>query len=360
MRRKIISLLVLFLLLVPSGICLADVAPAESALTVEQAIKLALANNNEVKSASLALDAATISNQMVWESTETALQPDANGVYWGGIDSWNAVYNSDYNLQAAQKNYDTKVESVKFAVYQKYYAVVSALDNNDVQRLASQQSEDQCKIALLRFELGMNTKLAVFQAQQQNVSAQSGLAGSSEALDQKYMALMEYIGRPKTDRPSLVRELTYTPFKLDNPETKIADIVKASPSVWLAKKSYTLTQDTTNISDDLSVELADVNLEKADLAIITTRDAMTQVTRNIYYSILSNEESYNTAIESAKAADEALRVATLLYDVGMGTKLDVTAAEIAAKNAHQAVDSLSYQHAILVMAFEKPWAYGGI
>jgi len=353
-------MLLLFLMMFVSiGTCRADADTAGSTLTVDQAIDLALKNSHTVKSADLALQAANISDDQAWEGVASALVPDANGQYHGPVDSWNAIYMADYNLESARKNYDSAVESVRFSVYQKYYAVVNALDNNDAQRLANQQAAEKYKIAQLRFDLGLDTRLNVYQSQQQNVSAQSNLAGSTESLDQKYIALMEYIGLPKTDRPALVRELAYTPFKVDNAETKIADIVKDSPGVWLADRSLLLTQQTSGSSGDYYGQLTDINVEKADLTIITTRDAMTQATRNIYYGILSVEESYNNAVAGAKAADEALRVAKLLYEVGMGTKLDVTAAEIAAQSAHQAVDSLSYQHAILVMAFEKPWAYGG-
>lgn len=360
MRRKIISLLVLLVLTIPAGICLADGEPAGATLTVEQAIDLALKNSSTVKSADLALQAANIANDETWESVNSALLPDANGQYYGAVDSWDAVYVADYNLEAARKNYDTAVESVKFNVYQKYYAVVNALDNSDAQRLASQQAAEKYKIAELRYQLGMDTILNVYQSQQQNVSAQSNLAGSTESLEQKYIALMEYIGLPKSERPVLIRELAYTPLKVDDAETRIADIVKDSPAVWLASRSLLLTEQTSGSSGDYYGLLTDINKEKANLTIVTSRDAMTQATRNIYYSILNAEESYNSAVAAAKAADEGLRVAKLLYEVGMGTKLDVTAAEIAAQSAHQAVDSLSYQHAILVMAFEKPWAYGAM
>jgi len=360
MRRKVIALLVLLLLIIPAGTCLADAEPAGATLTVEQAIDLALKNSSSVKSADLAKQTANISNDQVWESVNSALVPDANGQYYGPVDSWDAVYKADYNLEAARKNYDTAVESVKYNVYQKYYAVVNALDNCDAQRLANQQAAEKYKIAELRFDLGLDTKLNVYQSQQQNVTAQSNLAGSNESLDQKYIALLEYIGLSKTERPALVRELAYTPLQVDNAETRIADIVSGSPGVWLANRSLVLTEQTSGSSGDYYGLLTDINKDKADLTLVTTRDAMTQATRNIYYSILNIEESYNNAVAGAKAADEALRVARLVYEVGMGTKLDVTAAEIAAQSAHQAVDSLSYQHAILVMAFEKPWAYGSM
>ncbi|MCX5779827.1 MAG: TolC family protein, partial [Firmicutes bacterium] len=360
MRKILVPVLVLFLLIgmLPSS-CLADTAASPEVLTVEEAIDLAYANRNDVKLADLTLQAANISGDIAWDNASEALQAaeiDNTGQFIGGIDSWNQVYTSEYNLQVARKNYDTKRESVKFSVYQQYYNVVTALDSTDAQRLSSQQADQKLKIAELRYLLGMDTKATLYSSQQQAASAAGNYATTQQSLDQKYIALMEYIGKPVSSRPALVRELTYTPIVVSNPEQKFAQIVKDSPSVWLAKKSLDLTQETSDSSVGPEGDLTDINLEKADISIITTRDAMIDTTRSLYYNILSVEEAYATAVASAKSADEALRVAKLMYEVGLGIKLDVTAAEIAANSAHQTLDSLSYQHAILAMAFEKPWA----
>jgi outer membrane protein TolC len=359
MYRKIVSLVILFLLLLPSGVCLADnnIADQET-LTVEDAIKLALSNRNDVKIASLTLEAAESSNELAVDNATTTFEsyriPGTNQ-YVGGGDAWDQVYTTKYNVQTAQTNYDTKIESVKFSVYSKYYDVISALDSKDSKELTSEEAAEKLKISELRFELGMDTKMTLYQAKQNAVLAQSNFTLAQQTLDQKYIALMEYICKPTGERPTLVRELSYNPIKIDDPEAKISDIVKDSPAIWLAEKALKLTKNT--LGDSGSDELDDANLEKAEVNILATKDSQMQATRTIYYNILNVEELYNNAVESAKVADEALRIAKLLYESGMGIKLDVNSAEIAANNAHQLVNSLSYQHAILMMVFEKPWAY---
>jgi len=357
MRRA--SILVLALLLFTGifpGICWADTAaPADIAvptdtLTVDEAVALALKNRTDIESASLNWDAADIASQMAWETASGS----------GPSDLIDLIYEADYSLEAARTNYESRQEAVKYSVYQKYYDVVKAWDNSEAQRLAVEQAQENLAIAELRFQLGMDTRLNVYQAQQQTVAAQSGYTLAQQTLDSSYIALMEYIGKNRSERPELVRELTYEPLEIADPEGEINDIVNNSPSVWLAKKSLTLQELTRENSAALSGKLDDIQHEQAELTIVTTKDAMRQVTRNIYYNVLSMQESYATATEGAKTADEALRVAKLLHEVGMGTKLQVTAAEISAHNAHQALDNLSYQHAILVMAFEKPWVYGSM
>lgn len=338
------------------GICRADTAaPPEAVvqtnvLTVDEAVALALNNRKDIESAALNWDAADIASQIAWET--------ASGT--GPSDLMDLIYEADYSLEAARTNYESRREAVKYSVYQKYYEVVKALDDSEAQRLAVEQAQENLSIAELRFQLGMDTRLNVYQAQQQTVAAQSGYALAQQTLDSSYIALMEYIGQNRSERPELVRELTYEPLEIADPEGEINDIVNNSPSVWLAKKSLTLQELTRENSAALSGDLADIQHEQAELTIITTKDAMRQATRNIYYNVLSMQESYATAAEGAKTADEALRVAKLLHEVGMGTKSQVTAAEITAHNALQALDSLSYQHAILVMAFERPWITSGL
>ena len=361
MRRILIPVLALFLFTgIFPGICWADTAvPVDAAvsvdafvqtdtLTVDEAVALALDNRTDIETASLNWDAADVASQIAWETASGS----------GPSDLIDLIYEADYRADAARTNYESRREAVRFSVYQKYYDAVKAWDDSEAQRLAAKQAEEKLAIAELRFEVGMDTRLNLYQAQQQNAAAVSGYNLAQQTLDHSYITLMEYIGLNKAERPTLVRELTYEPLEITDPEGRIKEIVNDSPSVWLAKKSLTLQELTRENSASLSGKLDDIEHDQAELTIVTTKDSMRQVTRSLYYNVLSMQESYETALQGAKAADEALRVAKLLYEVGMGTKTDVTAAEIVAQSAHQTLDSLSYQHAMLVMAFERPWIAG--
>lgn len=359
MRRVLIPVLVVFLLTgILPGTCRADTIATTATLSVEQAIDMALDNREDVKVALLELEAAGISSDLASDNGSPTIV-EVNGDYQfldTGDVSDQAIYTAEYNEKAKRKSYNTKLESVKFSVYNRYYDVVDALDKVDAQNLANQQAAENLRITQLRSKLGMETKLSLYQAQTQASSAESSLTNAQLELDQKYITLMEYIGMSSTSRPTLVRELTYAPVNIANPESKFEDIVNASPSVWLAKESLKLTQDTAGYSD--SGDLDYIDEEMADINIITTKESMLQTTRNIYYSLKNIEDSYATAKDSVAAAEEAVRVAQLMLELGMTTKTDVLAAEITANTAQQNLDSISYQHAILAMALEKPWAYG--
>jgi len=348
MRRFLALIITLsFIALFPSVTALADTGSSPQTLTVEEAVQLVLENREDVRTAQLNWDAAWINSDLAWENA-----------YMGYPDSINQIYQTDYAVEAARTNYETKREAVEYSVYQKYYAVVNALDDLDAQKLSQQHAEEKLAVTELRVQLGLDTRLALYQAQQQAVSARTNAAVAEQSLDNAYVSLLDYIGLAKDQRPELVRELTYQPLQIGDPETKINDIVRKSPSVWLADRSLLLQELTRDNSASLSGDLENIKQEQAEIAVITSKDAMRQATRSLYYNVLKMQESYETAVQGAKTADEALRVAKLLYEVGMGTKTDVTAAEIVAQSAHQAVNSLSYQHAILVMAFERPWIAG--
>ena len=348
MRRFLALIVTLsFIALFPSVTALADTSSSPQILTVEEAVQLALKNREDVRTVQLNWDAAWINSDLAWEN--------ANMSY---SDSINQIYQTDYAIEAARTNYETKREAVEYSVYQKYYAVVNALDDLDAQKLSQQHAEEKLAVTELRVQLGLDTRLALYQAQQQAVSARTNAAVAEQSLDNAYVSLLDYIGVATDQRPELVRELTYQPLQIGDPETKINDIVRKSPSVWMADRSLLLQELTRDNSVGLLGDLENIKQEQAEIAVITSKDAMRQATRSLYYNVLKMQESYETAVQGAKTADEALRVAKLLYEVGMGTKTDVTAAEIVAQSAHQAVNSLSYQHAILVMAFERPWIAG--
>lgn len=333
---------------------------AAASLTVEDALKLALANNTSLKAAALTLDAASLSNDLAWDTATGTLEDSqvaGTDTYESdSISSMDSLYTSDYNLKSSKQTYSTKLKAAKYSVYNRYYDVVAALDDLEAARLASEQADENLKQTQLRFELGMDTRATVYSDMQKAASAKASYDVAQQDLDKAYIAMNEYIGLDTSARPTLIRELTYTPLDVADPEKAFESIVSNSPSVWLANQAVKLQKKLMGDSD--SEDLDDVNLEKADLNVTTTRDTMISTTRTLYYSALSLEESYNTAVETVKSANEALRVAKLMQEQGMSTKLSVLEAEITANSAQKSLDSISYQHGILAMAFKEPWAYG--
>lgn len=363
MRRVLIPIIICLLLIsILPGNCLAAETNVSATLTVDEAIELAIANSKDLQSASLDLDAAALSRDNAWDDNNAVLLSS----YIPGTDlhvsiatgSEANVYSTNYTWLSKLRGYDTALEAVSISVYQKYYDILAAINKLESQRLSAQLDEENLRITELRCQLGLDTQAVLYGAQTKVAASQAALVTAQQDLDQKYITLADYIGLPEGSRPSLDNTVTYVPAKIDDPELAIRSIVDSSPSVWLADENVRLQENTSGLSNDYKMD--NINRDKANLVVSMTREKMEQSTRNIYYQLINLQNSYQASLENDRSLQENLRVARLMFDLGMNTKVDVTAAELAASNSRQTLNSLVYQQVILKMTFAKPWASSGL
>ncbi|MBC7324281.1 MAG: TolC family protein, partial [Moorella sp. (in: Bacteria)] len=144
---------------------------------------------------------------------------------------------------------------------------------------------------------------------------------------------------------------------------RVRRVIEDSPSTWLAQQRVTLQKWAADMAlftgEYNPYKARQIAVDQAELDAASAEDLMEQVTRNLYYTTKSLEESYRAAEEDLKMARESLRIAEVKFDVGMATRAEVMAAEIAVAQAEQALNDLTRQHAYLKLAFEKPWAASG-
>ncbi|MBC7074789.1 MAG: TolC family protein [Syntrophomonadaceae bacterium] len=343
--------------------CLAEDINPDS-LTIEEAVNLALSNSKELEKASLEVDAAKVTRDEAWDAHNAVLMQ----TYIPGQDMYlsvptgqeldGLVYTTNFAWLAKKKEYEAKVDSVVLSVHQKYCNVLTAREKVESQRLAVQRDEEKLRIAKLRYQLGLNTVSDVSRAKMQVADSQAKLETAEKELEQRYIELAEYLGLPEDSRPTLVDEIEYASLEVENVDNQIDSIASNSPSVWVAEEAVRLEKQTYGKIN--SYDLDKVELDKAEVGVDITKKNIREITRNIYYAIKQLEDSYTAALEAVQAAEEALRVAQLMFDVGMATEADVLNAEAALASARYALNNLVCQHELLKMAFEKPWTYGAL
>lgn len=360
--RKILVLVVACCMLIGlwPGVCYAgEVEPVS--LTLKRAVDLALVNNKDLKRASLDVDAAKISRDEAWDAYNVALLQtyipgtDLHVSVPTGKDPEGSVYLTNFDWLSKQKTYAAKAESVITTVYQKYFAVLSALQKVEAQRLASQRDAQRLKCAEAYYQAGMQTTLGLSGARTLAASSQAALTTAMEEYNQAYSDLMEYIGLPTTTQAILTDTVTYLPLQIENVDAEINIIADNSPAVWIAAEAVRLEEQTYGMLH--SYDLDKVKLNSANVSVDITREQMRQAARGFYYKAKSIENSYFSAKEAVDNAAETLHITKLMYQLGLKTSADVLQDEAAFANAQKTLDDLVYQHQIFKMAFYKPWTY---
>ncbi|HID29575.1 MAG TPA: TolC family protein [Desulfobacterales bacterium] len=360
----LIIILVLGLSLSSPGFASTSDNEKEEPLSLSEAIELALENNKELRQAWLEVEGAKETRKEVWENYNVFLRqtyiPGAD-LYVSvptGEDPQGLVYVSNFNWVVEERNYLAKVDSVVAEVYKRYYDILQGAENVKAKEVALCKAETELYNAELRWRLGMETATALQGMRTEVAAARAALEQARSELDLHYAEFAELLGLPGGERPSLTDKPAYEPLVLEDPEVVIEEIAENSPAVWIAQEAVRLERYTYGMLHNYDVDKAELKAAKASVDV--AREEMRQLTRSLYSSITALQESYTSALEALRLAEESLRVARLFYELGMSTRADLLAAEAACHEAKINLLSLQCQHELLKIAFYKPWIAGAV
>lgn len=334
----------------------------QDSLTLDETVKLALDNNNELRKSDLDVEAALITRDEVWDAYNVFLKStyipgtDLHVSVPTDDDPQGLVYQSNYAWLAKQKAYEVQAETVVLTAQKKYINVIMDINDLKAKKLAEERDNEKYRIDRLKHQLGMITQLELSSTQTQAQASAADRITAEQNLDKAYEELADYIGLSDDDRLVLEDSIAYSPLKIDNIEVEINSIVDNSPSVWLANEGVRLEEQTYGLE---SWDLDKADLKSAKAGVDVAEDSMREYARKLYYQVKQLEESYEAAELGVNAAEQGVANAKLSYEVGMATRADVLTAEAALEKARGdsqlGLKTLIYQHYLLKQAFLKPW-----
>ncbi|SHJ27768.1 TolC family protein [Desulfofundulus thermosubterraneus] len=333
--------------------------PATPELTLNQAIALALAHSESVKKAEKEID-----RTYEWRE-ERADQLDYVPTTPPGNPmveiAWSNLLAADLTWRMSKKSLTAEQDKVALDACKKYWDVLKAREKVRAAEEGLKKADWELRKARANFQVGMIPQAALVAAEAGLAQARAALEVAKNDLDNAYAAFNRLVGLWPQDRPVLVDGVNFNPLQVSDVETEVGRIVDESPTVWLASEKVTLQKYYEDMmfytGEYRPYQVRKIEVEQAELDAATARKMMEEITRSLYYSAKSLEESYQALQEGVKTAEENLRVTKVKYDVGMATRAEVAAAEAALAEAKQKALEIACQHAYLKLAFEKPWAY---
>jgi len=364
--RSVGILLVILMFLVGwvgvPGVSYAGEAVSE-ALSLDDAIRLALLSSKEVQVAKDTVELKKTIKDETWDKYNAVLintHIPGTDMYVSlptGQDPTGMVFKTDYDWKVAQKDYEVKVASVVASVYQKYSAAVIAEKQVEAGKLNVALKERELAEAEARLKVGAESSLAVIQKRANLASARSGLAQAEDKLNKAYADLIELVGLPRGTKPSLVSEISFVPLQVEDLNKEIEAIIEASPQVWKAKETVKLQKNTYGMANSYDVDK--INLKLAEMGVDITRQQLYLSLLQLYNNVRALEENYKALEQSLATAQEGLRIARLRYELGMATWAEVLTAEAGVASLVTQLENLKWQHAMAVRAFYEPWAWSG-
>ena len=338
-----------------------NAASAALELTLDEAVNRALAKSNTLKSAEYDIERS----EEVRESAADKVKyipagptPDAAAAAFTNLVA------KDLAWQMSKKTKDVKADAITLSVFQAYINVLAAQEKVAAAEKALADADWKRWAARVGYQVGTVSLSGKLTAEVNYDARAAALASARAALEDAYHKLNQLVGLNPDDRPVLKDQPQLIPIKVDDLEAEIQRRVEESPSVWLAERNVELARlaldlyDWTNPNRE-PYRAKEIDVTKAELSAADAKDQLRQQLRSIYQNIVQIEQDYASLEQSLKLAQENLRIKKVYYEVGMATKGDLLAAEADVASLQLALRAKAYQHEVLKLAFDKPWAYSG-
>ena len=356
---KVIVIMAAVLLLAGQsiGAAHAQEEPSQPAITLNQAIAMALDESKTLTKAANQIEM----NENLYEDAVDNLDfiPTAPGT--AVVESAYAqTVSANLTWQISQRSLTAEQDKTVLDTCNKYWAVLNAQAKTDL----AQANLDYARVQLINAQasqrVGMLANSDLIAAEAQLGTAQASLAAAQNDLAGAYVALNQKIGLWPEERPLLVDTVAYAPLEVDSMTHEVARVLSNAPAVWQAEQAVSMQNILQKMAfysgSYTSYENRKLAVEDAELDAATTKQTFEKLTHDIYNNIISLEESYAAALQGEKVASENYRVKELQFQLGMVTQADLIGAKKDLLTAENNLFGLTCQHAYLKLTFEKPWA----
>ncbi len=349
------------------------------ALSLQDAIDLAMKNNDSIRSAELSLEQADI-------TTEEGRRKWSNAVLSGLMLSTSSVDAQIYGLKAqdiqyqvAEITYDLTKETVAVGVQQLYWNIM--LQQSAVEKAKSDldYADRNYRNMQLRQTVGLVTQTQANQVKTQMESAKASLASAESNLVTAMDSLKRQMGLKAGQEIVLTEELpAFVPVDISDIDGYAEKMVVNAPTITMydlgidAKEYLRKINDIANIeaaitSNDYTknegvtysqADTARQNEINVETAIITKEGAtnnLRNTVRSLYYSAQTKEASYEALLAAISTAEEGLKIKQQMLELGMATQLDVLEVQNTLAGLKHNYNQLMIGHAIDVLKLAHPW-----
>lgn len=345
-----------------AGEAAADLQEAQG-LTIEQAVDLALQHSRSLDQIDLDIERSKEVRDQARDNIKFI--PTGPGADIIASQAFTGLVAADISWQMAKKSRSVEEDTIVLSTIKAYMDILQAVQNLDYAKKAERNSYQKWLLAIASYEAGMISDSQHKLAGTQHKLAVQAVKAAELELANAYQSLNKLIGLDPSDRPVLQDRPQFNPADLDEPELMAHRALSGNPAIWQAEQLIALKElelelyDWTNPMRE-PYQAKKIDVQKAEINAAELKSQMKQLVIGMHNSILQLEVAYETQEQAIKIQEEQLRVLKVKHKTGLIPAIQVENAELELAKAKKSLEQIAYQHEILKMAIEKPWAYTAI
>lgn len=342
MKKKVVLLvsMLLILTLLPSISAMAE--EEVMSLTLEQAIEMALANNNQVELNRLSIEKAKLKLQQD-KFGARKIPEEAVTNYDVAMGKYIAPMASQMELTIAEAQAEVREKALKLQVENNYYELLkkkAALDNAKNSLIRAQE---QLRIAQESYKAGVSAQNEVIGAEVGVAAKEAAVLTAQNDFDKAVMDLAQTLGLKLDAKIVPATQFSFQPLTVDL-AAEVEKVLQSDVAIIGAREGLKVAEAifeqasgfyTPNV---FMYREAEYGVEEAKVKLKKAQDEAELKVRKAYLDLQSAQKGYETLEKSMESAQESYRVAKLRFEAGVATRLEM----------EQAADKLSEQEARLM------------
>ncbi len=295
--------------------------------TLSEAVKIALENGNDMKTALFELKKSELTYQQT--KADLLLNP-----------SILSELSNQTALLVAQRNYEITRSNQVQVVEEAYYNILK------IQRLVAlaqeniNRSQKQLENVKAKYSLGMVAQIDVISAEYELSKAQSDLLNAESNLQIAKMNFNQLLGKDLNSPADLASELIFNPSNIDLKESveyalkHRLEIKKAEDEVVLKTKEVQV--NTNDYTPVISQQLSHIGLQISLVNLENIKNSIQVELKQNYEVLRTAERAVPLQEKSLTRANEYLKIAEARYDAGVITSIELIDARNEAFQAENA------------------------
>ncbi|MEA1961969.1 MAG: TolC family protein [Bacillota bacterium] len=316
--------------------------PAERALSLQDAIDLAIENNPDVGLADVNRDKKGIDSKHAQSASKkikdtqnkisSAPLPPAMKAKLEAPFSTYTAKEAQYLLprlaerqdEQAEKVYNIAINGVKVKTESAYYDLLKAQENELISQNSLDRADELLSIANSQLKAGTAAKIDVMKAEATKLGMQAKLTAAQNDTRKNMIALNKVIGLDLNTPLRLEGIFTFTPESFDlltilkETDEKDMNIIEARDQSEMATWIYDFWFGYYG-DNYWDTRQAKQDMYGAKLQLQKTHDEVMALATTYYLDSLSLQEQYNFELKAVEIRQEAYRLKTSSYEVGYAT-----------------------------------------
>jgi len=356
-KKAVVIFLALLIAAVPAGAQAAQsgkAAKEPEALTVEQAVKKAVAASTSVKNHE---ENVTLSDENI-SDLRSQLR---DAMTWAAsLGLMSRIIQAEAQTAVDDKSNEAVKGNLKLSVTRLFASIIGAEKTLELYDQNMELQARQMEIAKVKLGLGMISQMDYDNQESAFMQRENERDAQETAIDEAYMSLNKALGAAFDKRYALELTFEYEPMEERDIRNDVRNAIDSNTSIMNQRIRIDAAEYKLDKYDQMqlteSKESIQITIEQALRAINDTKAGLEQSVIQTHNAIRKQESQYGTAVLKLEGLYGQLRIKEKQLELGKATQIEVDSLKYSIAEQEESIRSLVVNHALNILQYKTPGA----